>query len=363
MARRAPRIHAVVLAGGAGERFWPASRRHHPKPLLRVAEGKTLLGATLDRARRFARDRIWVVCGAEHAQPLRRSSGLPAGRVLVEPLRRNTAMAVALAAERIAAEDPDAVMAVLPADHRIPDAKAFATAIRSAARAAADAEVLVTLGVKPTRPDTGLGYIQVGSKVGRKHPGLHRARRFVEKPDAAKARRYLRQGGYLWNAGIFVWGARTLLEEVEAHEPGIHRALEPVRSALRRSKRLSQPVLRRAYRRAPSLPIDVAVMERSQRVWTLPVRFHWSDVGTWSSLADELGVTASRSISVSGELAFDDGGGNLVWADGKTVALLGVEGLAVIDTGDALLVARLDRSPELRRVVEALKASGRADVT
>ena len=363
MSRGAPRIHAVILAGGAGERFWPASRRHHPKPLLRVVEGETLLEATLSRARRFAADRIWVVCGAEHEKLLRRDAGLPAGRVLVEPMRRNTAMAVGLAAERIAAEDPDAVMAVLPADHRIPDARAFASAIRRAAAAARDEGVLVTLGVEPTRPDTGLGYIQVGLPAGPKHPGLHRARRFVEKPDAARARRYLRRGGYLWNAGIFVWTARTLLEELAACAPELHRALLPVRRALGRRRRLSKEVLRRSYRSAPSLPIDVAVMERSRRVWTLPVSFHWSDVGSWASLADELGVGSGRSRTVGGELAFDDGGGNLVWADGKTVVLLGVEGLAVIDTGDALLVTRLDRSPELRRVVEKLKASGRADVT
>lgn len=363
MAGRAPRIHAVILAGGAGERFWPASRRARPKPFLRVAEGRTLLQATLERARRFAGADMWIVCGAEHAGSLRRAAGLPAGRVLVEPMRRNTAMAVALAAERIAAEDPDAVMAVLPADHRIPDAAAFASAMRRAARAARDARVLVTLGVRPTRPDTGLGYIQVGPEADPAHPGLHRARRFVEKPNAATARRYLRRGDYLWNAGIFVWTASTLLDEVERHEPAIHRALAPVRKALLRRRNLSRDGLRRAYRAAPSLPIDVAVMERSRRVWTLPVRFHWSDVGTWRSLAEELGVGQGRSQAVGGELAFDDGGGNLVWADGKVVALLGVEGLAVIDTGDALLVARLDRSPELRRVVDRLKESGRMDVT
>jgi mannose-1-phosphate guanylyltransferase len=355
----------VILAGGAGERFWPASRQKHPKPFLRVADGRSLLEATLDRARRFAGDELWVVCGGEHAAALRRHTGLPAGRVLVEPMRRNTAMAVGLAAERIAAEDPDAAMAVLPADHRIPDARAFAAAIRKAARAARDAGVLVTLGVTPTRPDVGLGYIQRGAPVGAAHPGLHHARRFVEKPDAARARRYLRQGAYLWNAGIFVWTARTILGELEACAPGIHRALAPVRRALasRPGRSPSPAVLARAYRGAPSEPIDTAVMERSRRVWTLPVSFRWSDVGTWQSLAGELGVASGRTRIVEGDLAFDDAGGNLVWAQGRTVALLGVEGLAVIDTGDALLVARLDRSADVRRVVAKLKSSGRADVT
>lgn len=358
------RMHAVVLAGGAGERFWPASRRHRPKPFLRIAGGRSLLDATLERARRVAsRDRVWVVCGAEHAAAVRRASGLPASRVLVEPVRRNTAMAVGLAALRVGALEPDTPLAVLPADHRIPDSRAFARDLRRAGRAAREAQVLVTLGVRPTRPDPGLGYIQIGPAAGRAWPGLHRARRFIEKPTPSVARRYLRQGRYLWNAGIFVWTPRVILEEIRCCAPDIHRALGPLRKALEGSRRLPAEALRRSYRRAPSQPIDKAVMERSRRVWTRPVTWHWSDVGTWGSLADELGVAPGDSRVVSGDLAFDEPGGNLVWGRGRPIVLLGVEGLAVIDTDDALLVADLDRSAELRRVVARLKAGGRSDVT
>jgi len=357
-----PDVHAVILAGGAGERFWPASRAQRPKPFLEVVGGRSLLDATLARARRFAADdAVWIVCGDEHARALRAAVRLPRGRVLVEPARRNTAMAVGLAATRIAAEDPDAVLAVLPADHHIPDVRAFAADILRAARAARDAEVLVTLGIRPTRPDTGYGYIQVGAPAGREHPKLCRVRRFVEKPDAARARRYLRQRSYLWNAGIFVWTARVILEEIELWMPELHRALAPIRAEGRRPRAAT---LARAYRRAPSLPIDVGVMERSRRVWTLPVRWHWSDVGTWESLAAELGVGPRHSQVVAGDLVYDDRGGNLVWGcEGRPVALLGVEGLAVVDTGDALLVTRLDQSGEVRGIVRALKAAGRSDVT
>jgi mannose-1-phosphate guanylyltransferase len=352
----------VILAGGAGERFWPASRQCVPKPFLEVVGGRSLLGATLARARRFAAsERVWVVCGHEHARALRAASALPPGRVLAEPARRNTALAVALAATRVAARHPDAVLAVLPADHHIPDARAFAADIRRAARAARDAQVLVTLGVRPTRPETGYGYIQLGAPLGQAHPKLHRVRRFVEKPDASRARRYLRHGGYLWNAGIFVWTARAILEEIERWMPELHRALAPVRAE---GRRLRTAALARAYRRAPSLPIDIGVMERSRRVWTLPVRWAWSDVGTWESLAAQLGVKTKRSYVVAGDLIHDDRGGNLVWGcEGRPVALLGVEGLAVVDTGDALLVARLDRSDEVRGIVQALKDQGRSDVT
>jgi mannose-1-phosphate guanylyltransferase len=214
--------------------------------------------------------------------------------------------------------------------------------------------------VAPTRPDTGYGYIQTGAPLGRAHPGMRRVRRFVEKPGGATARRFLRRGGYLWNAGIFVWRASEILREIETCAPPLHRALAPLR---RDPRRASGDAVVRAYRRAPSLPIDAAVMERSHRVVTLPVRFRWSDVGTWASLAEELGVGPGRSRVIAGDLAFDEPGGNLVWGHERPIALLGVTGLAVIDTPDALLVARLERSPEVRRIVAALKTEGRADVT
>lgn len=353
-------FHAVILAGGAGERFWPASREKRPKPFLEVVDGRSLLEATVRRARGFAsRGCIWVVCGRGQAALIRRETGLPAARVLVEPRRRNTAMAVAWAARHIGAHDPGAVLGILPADHRIPDARAFADAMRKAARAARDGGALVTIGVEPTRPDTGYGYLQVGPPVGRAHPGLRRVRKFVEKPDAARARRYLRHGGFLWNAGIFVFTAADLLAEVEVCEPALARALD----ALARSPRArSGAALARAYRRAPSLPIDVAVMERSRRVWTLPASFHWSDVGTWLSLAEELGVAPGETRVIEGELLSDDVGGNLVWGGQRPVALLGVEGLAVIDTGDVLLVTKLERSPDVRGIVARLRKRGRREL-
>jgi mannose-1-phosphate guanylyltransferase/mannose-6-phosphate isomerase len=340
------------LAGGSGQRFWPRSRKQHPKPLLRALGGETLLAATVARARRFScRDGVWLVCGVEHAAPTRRearAAGVSARRIVVEPASRNTAMAAAVAALRIAAEDPEAILAVLPADHVIPDARAFAAAMGRAVRAAAEADVLVTLGVRPTRPETGYGYIRVGAPAPG-HPGLHRVSRFVEKPGAAAARRFLRGGKHLWNAGIFVWRARTLLEEIERHAPELHRALAPVRRHPR--GRHAARALAAAYRRAPSLPVDVAVLERSRRVWTEPLDFHWNDVGSWDSLARELGAGGGISRVVAGDAILEDAGANLVWADGRLVVLLGVEGLAVIDTPDALLVARLDRSSDLKRVV------------
>jgi mannose-1-phosphate guanylyltransferase len=269
-------------------------------------------------------------------------------------------MAVGFVAEKVVALDPEGVLAILPADHHIPDATAFATAMRSSAQVARDLDVLVTLGVKPTRPDTGYGYIQPGRPAGTEAQGFYRVRRFVEKPDAARAKRYLIRGSHLWNAGIFVWKARTILEELATHAPDVHAALAPIRKSPRRTPRAA---LERAYRRAPKLPIDVAVLERSRRVFTLPVDFHWSDVGTWESLAAELGVAPGRGRVIAGETVIDDVGGNLVWGGKRPVVLLGVEGLAVVDTEDAVLVVKLDQSSKVRSVVAELKARGRKDVT
>jgi mannose-1-phosphate guanylyltransferase len=354
----APHLHVVVMAGGAGERFWPMSRRARPKPLLRAVGRETLLEAALARSARLApRARTWLVCTAENARALRAAAGLAPRNVLVEPQGRNTAMAIGYAAACIEARDPGALMAVLPADHVIPDARAFAAALRAAARAAARADVLVTLGVRPTRPDTGYGYIQVGPPADPAHPRLRRVRRFAEKPEPRRARAWLRRGGWLWNAGIFAWRAASILDEIERCAPELGRALAPLRG-----RTASRAAVARAYRRAPSLPIDVAVLERSRRVWTLPVQFAWSDVGDWDRQAEQLGVDRGRSRILGGEALLEEAPGNLVWAGDRLVALLGVEGLAVIDAGDALRVAPLARSAEVRRVVRRLRESGRGEL-
>jgi mannose-1-phosphate guanylyltransferase len=357
---RAP-VHAVVLAGGAGTRFWPLSRAARPKPLLRVAGEGSLLAEAVARAERVASPGcVWLVCGSEHAPAVRREAGVPASRTLVEPRMRNTAAAIGLAAARIAAQAPDAVMVVLPADHRVPRAAEFARAVKSAVRAARREPVLVTLGVRPTRPETGYGYIRLGAAVGAAHPGLHAVARFVEKPDLATAEQFVAAGDHLWNSGMFVWSVRTLLAELAAHAPQIARALAPV-AGLRRGAgaRSVGAAVAAAYRRVPAAPIDTALLERSARVWCLPVSFRWSDVGTWASLAQEVGVSSEGSSVISGTAFTYDAPGNLIAARDRPIVLLGVRGLAVIDAGDALLVANLERSADVRTVVASLRKRGR----
>ncbi|MFL2936134.1 MAG: mannose-1-phosphate guanylyltransferase [Myxococcota bacterium] len=373
--RQGPSVHAVILAGGAGERFWPRSRRATPKPLMEIVGGKTLLASTVERAHRIAEEgNVWLVCGHEHARAMKVASGLAPGRVLVEPDRRNTAMAVAWAAQRISTQDPEAVMVVLSADHHIPDAKAFAKSIQLAAHGAAQADVLVTLGVRPTRPETGYGYIHLGREMGEEFPGLCRVRRFVEKPDAARARRYVSLGDYLWNAGVFVWSVSTLLAEIKICAPDLHKALAPLRKP---GVGRSRAPVEAAYRRAPSVPIDIAVLERSQRVCTIPVDFAWSDVGTWASLGQELGLGSRQKSGPAGSSSLDESGncviggdvlalessGNLVWADKRMIALLGVDDLTVIETDDVILITKVERSSDVRMIVGELKRKGRDELT
>lgn len=361
--KRAP-VHAVVLAGGAGTRFWPLSREARPKPLLRIAGERSLLAEAVARAKRVADPGcVWLVCGRDHEGAVRQEARISRARTLVEPRMRNTAAAIGLAAARIAAAAPDAVMVVLPADHRVPQAGAFAAAVRVAVRAAAREPVLVTLGVRPTRAETGYGYIRLGKPVGRAHPGLHRVARFVEKPDARRAERFVASGDHFWNSGMFVWSARTLLAELAAHAPAIARSLAPVVAlAPRASAKAVAAAIAVAYRRVPKAPIDTAVLERSARVWCLPVEFRWSDVGTWASLAQELGVSTERSSVISGTAFLHDAPGNLIAAADRPIVLLGVRGLAVIDAGDALLVAKLESSGDVRNVVASLRKRGRRNL-
>ena len=361
---RRPAVHAVVLAGGAGTRFWPLSREARPKPLLRVAGRRSLLAEAIARARRVAgQGNVWLVCGRDHAEAVRREAGLPRARTLVEPSMRNTAAAIALAALRIASTAPDAVMVVLPADHRVPGGRALREAMRAAVRAASREPVLVTLGVRPTRPETGYGYIRLGPAVGPAHPGLHAVARFVEKPDRARAEAFLASGDHLWNSGMFVWSVRTLLTELALHAPETTRALAPV-AALgpRASAKTLAAAIAKAYRRMPKAPIDTALLERSQRVWCQPVDCGWSDVGSWGSLALEVGVSSEQSSVIAGTAWTYDAPGNLIAAGDRPIVLLGVRGLAVIDSGDALLIADLERSGDVRNVVANLRKRGRRNL-
>jgi mannose-1-phosphate guanylyltransferase len=348
------RTYAVIMAGGQGTRFWPASRRRLPKQFLSILGRRTMLQETVARLSGFCRaaDTI-VVTGAEHAALVRRQvPKVPPANVLAEPVGRNTAPCIALAAEVILAREEDALMIVLPADHAIGDPAGFRATLRRACAIAAAEETLVTVGVRPTHPETGYGYIEVGRALDGGSPAAFRARAFHEKPDRARAERYCASGRFLWNSGMFVWRAGVIRAAVERHLPGTAAALRSVAAA--RSRRQFETRLARAYRRVDAISIDHGVMEKAERVAVVEGDFGWNDVGSWDAMPGVWGRDADGNAT-RGDVLAVEAGNNVVLGGKRLVALLGVDDLVVVDADDALLVCPRSRAQEVRKVVERLR--------
>ncbi len=358
------KLHAVVMAGGSGTRFWPLSRRRRPKQFLPLAGGAPLLAATVARLPPLATAATtYVVCGPAHAPAVRRMlPELPAGNVIVEPCARNTAPCVGLAALHVARRDPRGVMAMLPADHHVARPAAFRAAVAAAARLAREGAI-ATLGVRPDRPETGYGYLQLGEalpgRAGGKPRG-HRVARFVEKPDHATAARYLAGGGYLWNSGIFVFRADVILDEIGRALPELALRLHRIAAALGTPRAVR--VLRREFPACPSISVDYGVMERSDRIAVVPAEFGWSDVGSFAALPEVRPVDRHGNV-LEGEALVVDGRGDVVLArPGRPLAVVGLDDVIAVDAGDAILVCRRDRAQDVRKVVEELRRRGRDEL-
>ncbi len=348
MPRRSPRasFHVVLLAGGSGSRFWPLSRRQLPKQFLALTAREPLLVQAWKRARRLApASRVWVVAPARLAREVRKTlPRLPSGNLILEPSPRDTAPAVSLACATLARKDPGAVLGIFPTDQVIRDEAEF---IRTVELAAGEArrDALTCLGVRPDRPATSFGYLRCRTRPVRGR-GCDVAR-FVEKPDRARARRFLRSGNYLWNAGMFVWRASRFLEELERTAPEIRRAVEGHLDGNSR-----------AWGRATRLSVDYAVMEQARGVRVVPLDAGWDDVGSWDAAARQReadGLADAHQILV-------DSPGSSVFGRGRTVALVDVPGVVVVDTPDALLVVSREGSEKVRRVVDELKRRRRKDL-
>lgn len=360
-------LHAVIMAGGSGTRFWPESRTHRPKQLLPVTGGRAMLAETALRLDPLVpMERTWVVTNALQVQGVRRAlPELPVSNVLVEPCARNTAPCVALAAAVLADQDPEAVMAVLPADHAVQPAADFRRALAAGAEAAQEKGVFVTFGIPPTYPATGYGYIRRGRLLG-SEDGMDRfqVRAFKEKPDEATAKEFLAGGDYLWNSGIFLWRVDTLLEAVEAHMPELHAGIRRIAEAVGTDD--FQDVVDRVYPGLPSVPVDVGIMEQVDGVQVLSTPFEWSDVGSWKALYELKEKDADGNAGVfpqGGALLAEDAHGVLAYSsEPQVVAVLGLDDVVVVRTADAVLVAHRDRAEEVKCFVDALKKRGRTDL-
>lgn len=355
-------LYAVIMAGGAGTRFWPASRSLRPKQLLPLAGAgdEPLLTATVRRLRPLVPEERCVIVTGEHLTDATRRAvpGVPTENVLAEPAARNTAPCIAWATAVIARRDPDAVVMVLPSDHFIGDEAGLTNVLRAAVRVA-EQGAITTVGIVPTRAETGYGYIELGAPL-EGGSGAYAVKRFVEKPDRARAESFLEAGPsrYLWNAGMFFFRARRMLAAIEAHLPSVARGVERIVAAAPSEE---SGALREIFPTLESVSIDHGVMEKLEDLAVVPGAFGWNDVGSWQS-AWELAPRDERGNALGPEDLAIDAADNLVRSLGatkKTVALVGVSGLVVVETDDAILVIPRERAQDVRLVVDALKKSGR----
>ena len=349
-------MQALILAGGSGTRFWPLSRKLRPKQLLALEGNRSLLRETLERLSPLIEPReVWIATTEALADAVRRElPEVPEAQVLVEPEGRNTAPAIGWAVRSMPEAVRAGVVAVLPADHRMGDPAAFRRTLEQAGRLVEERDLVMTLGISPRRPETGYGYLELAPEVG--EHGERRVRRFVEKPTLEKAQEFLDSGHYLWNGGIFVFRGTTLLAILARLVPELAQGLEEIAASPNRLSEL--------YRELPSISIDYAVMERLDELATLSLDCGWSDLGSWEALAEILPAEAAKAAGNvgKGDVVALEAEDNLLFAETGTIAVLGVSGLVVVRTGDAVLVIPKERSQEVRRLVAELGARGREDL-
>jgi mannose-1-phosphate guanylyltransferase len=373
----------VILAGGSGTRFWPRSRKARAKQVLALNGERTMIQQTVERLAPLSDPaEMWVITNSLLADLIAEQlPEVPREHILSEPAARNTAPACALAAFLLEKTEPETVIGIFPSDHAVKNGARFAEVVRAGVAIAASGEKIVVLGVPPTRAETGYGYIELGatidpSQVAEGEIAARRVKRFTEKPHAALAEQFVASGNYVWNAGIFLWTARTLANAIREHSPAMAPLLERIADAYWTSKVEFDRVFAEVYPLCENISIDYAVLEpRSAKgeegaeIYCLPGDFEWNDLGCWSSLHEYVADCPPEKVSVAN--VFDgedplcisiDSTGNYVHAPGKVIALVGVSNLVVVQTKDALLITTRERSQDVGKVVAELKSAGRDDL-
>ena len=362
----------VILAGGSGTRFWPRSRRAHAKQVLALDGERSMLQQTVERLNPLAGlDKTWVITNEYLAQEIAdQLKGMPAGQIVQEPVARNTAPACGLAAFLIERENPEAVLGIFPSDHVIADEPRFLKALQKGIAVAAAGDNIVVLGIEPTRAETGYGYIETTDYTG-DDSALH-VRRFIEKPNQNRAEEFVAAGNYFWNSGMFLWSARTLANAVREHLPETAPLLETIAAAYGTPQ--FDEVFRAVYPKCENISVDYAVLEpRSAKgehlshLYCIRADFSWNDLGSWASLYEYQLETRLRGdaegnvTDTNGHMALD-AANNYIYSPHKFVALVGVEDLVIVDTEDALLIARRDHSQDVGKIVKDLGLSGRTEL-
>lgn len=346
-------VHAVIMAGGKGERLWPVSMPGMPKQLLSFGTGKSLLRSTFERLSGITgSSNIYIVTNTEIAEKVQQQlPELPAGNILVEPVGRNTAPCIAYAALHISKKDPEAVMAVFPADHLIGNEAGFQGAISFGIDAlAASPEVLITLGMVPDHPETGYGYIAPGNIIDQEGDySLHRVITFKEKPDEATAQTYIDKG-FLWNAGMFIWRVEAILNAFRTHMPRMYGRL----MSMGLHGEITEAEIREFYEAVEPISIDYGIMEKASSAGVIPAEFGWDDIGSWDALGKILPLDESGNV-IKGDALLDDSTNNVVWATGKKIVLIGVEDLVIVEGEDAILVCPRKKSQHVSKIAKLMK--------
>ncbi len=356
------RNYAVILAGGRGERFWPLSRARRPKQLLSLVGDEPLLAQAVHRLDGLIPpERVLIITNADLVEATRRAApDVPPGNIVGEPVGRDTAPAVALAAALVKARDPNAAFAILTADHVMGDLPRFRKTLEAGLRLAAAGDHLVTIGIKPHEPSTGFGYIEQGEP----QPDVdgirvHSARRFVEKPDRATAEAYLASGRYAWNSGMFIWSVAAIERALVRHAPALGALVERMAAAARGPG--FDSFLAAAYAAVSKISIDYAVMEKAANILVIEGAFAWDDVGSWPALERHFPADEQRNVMI-GDAAAVHARGNIVYAKDRLTALVGVSDLIVVQAEDATLVCHRDHAQQIKELLAGLRARGRDEV-
>ena len=354
-------LHAIIMAGGAGTRFWPASRVDRPKQLLALSGEQTMMQSTVSRLNNLCpAENIRVITNRRLVEPIAEQlPELPAQSIVGEPCKRDTAPCIGLAAEMVLAQDPEGVMVVMPADHVITPVDQFQSAIRSAEQlVAANPEQIVTFGIKPNYPATVFGYIERGQPIQDPNATCFQVARFREKPDADTAKQFLDSGNFYWNAGIFVWRAATIRQALETHAPGVSAHLKQIAASFGTAE--YEQVLEREFTAIDGISIDFAVMEKHDNVAVIEAPFEWNDVGNWTALESLVGQDSHGNTLLGNQLAIDcentivrnDGPDS----DGHLIATVGLRDMVVIRTQDATLIIEKSREAEVKKIVKELES-------
>jgi mannose-1-phosphate guanylyltransferase len=351
-------LHAVIMAGGIGARFWPMSRKSKPKQLIDLFGKGPMIEQTLDRtAPLVPLKRQWIVTNHEQMLMIRDAiPSFPESQFIIEPMGRNTAPAIGLAAVRLQKVDPDAVMAVLPADHLIDNVEAFRDCLSRAAAIVSDSDTLATIGIEPTRPETGYGYIQIDNSAVPLLEGIFKVKTFAEKPNEQTAKLFLESGEFLWNSGIFIWRVDTILRQIAENIPRWHSGLMEISQAL--DTPAEEEVIRQVFSSRKGISIDYGVMEHAPRVAVVRGTFGWSDVGSWDEVWRLLPHDEQANACRGNTIAVDSKN-NLINVGKKLVALVNIDNMIVVETDDAILICPRDKAQNVRNIVDALEKVGK----